>query len=148
MAQSIFPIITISSGNGLRFFKGVPQLESRKLHFLGTRLPSQNCEKLMTYQAPCVIPSGLRIPAIKRRVTKGGLNEVSLVPRKPNMNLSGKMMMHVEIDSSGDVLYDIVRYRPNDLATILPDKVQGCYLLDGQWGAVGSIICWNFTYGT
>nr|GEW41996.1 kirola-like [Tanacetum cinerariifolium] len=56
------------------------------------------------------------------------------------------MMMHVEIDSSGDVLYDIVRYRPNDLATILPDKVQGCYLLDGQWGAVGSIICWNFTY--
>lgn len=56
------------------------------------------------------------------------------------------LMMHVEIKSSGDVLYDIVRYRPNDLATILPDKVQGCYMLDGQWGAVGSIICWNFTY--
>ncbi|XP_076947204.1 MLP-like protein 31 [Bidens hawaiensis] len=62
------------------------------------------------------------------------------------MALAGKMMMHVEINSGGDVLHDIVRNRPNDIASTLPDKVHSCVLVEGQWGAVGSVICWNFTY--
>lgn len=63
------------------------------------------------------------------------------------MPLAGKMMMYVEINSSGDVLHDIVRFRPNDIASMLPDNVYSWELLDGQWGTVGSIICWNFSYG-
>nr|XP_043627108.1 MLP-like protein 43 [Erigeron canadensis] len=62
------------------------------------------------------------------------------------MAVSGKMMMYVNIKSRGDELHEIIRFRPNDLALMLPDKVHSCVLLDGEWGAVGSIISWNFTY--
>ncbi|KAJ0435842.1 putative Bet v I/Major latex protein [Helianthus annuus] len=62
------------------------------------------------------------------------------------MALAGKMMMYLEINSPGEVLHDIVRNRPNDIASMLPDKVHSCDLVEGQWGAVGSVICWNFTY--
>ncbi|KAJ0828429.1 putative Bet v I/Major latex protein [Helianthus annuus] len=64
------------------------------------------------------------------------------------MALAGKMMMYLEINSPGEVLHDIVRNRPNDIASMLPDKVHSCDLVEGQWGAVGSVICWNFTYGS
>ncbi|KAK9074544.1 hypothetical protein SSX86_007142 [Deinandra increscens subsp. villosa] len=62
------------------------------------------------------------------------------------MAVAGKMAMYVKINAGGDVLYDIVRNRPNDIASMLPDKVYSCELLEGEWGAVGSVICWNFSY--
>nr|GMD66051.1 kirola-like [Ipomoea batatas] len=27
-----------------------------------------------------------------------------------------------------------------------PDKIHGCDLHEGEWGTVGSVICWNFTH--
>ncbi|KAD1579685.1 hypothetical protein R6Q59_006665 [Mikania micrantha] len=62
------------------------------------------------------------------------------------MVVAGKMMMYVPINASGAVLHDIVTNRPNDIASMLPDKVHSCELVEGQWGQVGSVICWNFTY--
>ncbi|KAI3818253.1 hypothetical protein L1987_12056 [Smallanthus sonchifolius] len=62
------------------------------------------------------------------------------------MALAGKMMMYVEINSGGDVLHDIIKNIPNDIASMLPDKIQSCDLVEGEWGTVGSVICWNFTY--
>lgn len=63
------------------------------------------------------------------------------------MALAGKMMTYLKIDSSGDVLHDIIRNKPNDIAMMLPDKVHSCDLVEGQLGSVGSVLCWNFTFG-
>ncbi|KVH97670.1 hypothetical protein Ccrd_000228, partial [Cynara cardunculus var. scolymus] len=63
------------------------------------------------------------------------------------MALIGKLMMQIEISSHGDIFHDLLRHRPNDLASITPAKVHGCDILDGQLGAVGSVISWNYTHG-
>ncbi|XP_024988949.1 kirola-like [Cynara cardunculus var. scolymus] len=62
------------------------------------------------------------------------------------MALIGKLMMQIEISSHGDIFHDLLRHRPNDLASITPAKVHGCDILDGQLGAVGSVISWNYTH--
>ncbi|KVH97648.1 Bet v I domain-containing protein [Cynara cardunculus var. scolymus] len=61
------------------------------------------------------------------------------------MALIGKLIMHQDISSRGDLFHDLIRHRPNDIATISPDKLHGCDILEGERGAVGSIICWDYT---
>ncbi|KAI3499992.1 hypothetical protein L1887_35807 [Cichorium endivia] len=61
------------------------------------------------------------------------------------MALSGKLIGYVEITSGGDVFHDFLRHKPHEVASIFPDKVHGCDLVEGQRGDVGSTVCWNFT---
>ncbi|KAL7590501.1 hypothetical protein Lser_V15G37233 [Lactuca serriola] len=57
------------------------------------------------------------------------------------VNLIGQ----VEITSGGDVLHDLLRFKPNDIPPMCSNKMYRCDLLSGQRGDVGSTICWNFT---
>nr|GMD72434.1 kirola-like [Ipomoea batatas] len=61
-------------------------------------------------------------------------------------NLGGKLVSQIEIKSDGDVFHEIFRYRPNHISTMSSDKIHGCDLHEGEWGTVGSVICWTFTH--
>lgn len=63
------------------------------------------------------------------------------------MGLSGKKVVQVDIKGNGDVFHGLIRYTPNDLSKISPEHVKGCELLEGEWGAVGSIINWTYLIG-
>ncbi|KAJ9563789.1 hypothetical protein OSB04_008949 [Centaurea solstitialis] len=52
--------------------------------------------------------------------------------------------MYLDISSGGDVFYDILTNKPEEIAFVSPDKVQGCDI-EGQRGVVGSMLCWNYT---
>ncbi|KAI3720121.1 hypothetical protein L6452_21031 [Arctium lappa] len=60
------------------------------------------------------------------------------------MGLTGKLIMYLDISSRGDVFHDIFRHKPHEFASISPDKIHGCDI-DGERGAVGSVLCWNYT---
>ncbi|KAJ9554236.1 hypothetical protein OSB04_018281 [Centaurea solstitialis] len=62
------------------------------------------------------------------------------------MALVGKLIAHVEMNSGGKVLHDLLRHKPHDVASICPDKVHACDLVSGQRGAVGSTISWHYTH--
>ncbi|XP_024989873.1 MLP-like protein 34 [Cynara cardunculus var. scolymus] len=62
------------------------------------------------------------------------------------MALTGKLIAHVEMNSGGRVLHDLLRHNPHDIASICPHKVHGCDLVSGQRGAVGSTILWHYTH--
>ncbi|KAI3733838.1 hypothetical protein L6452_13295 [Arctium lappa] len=62
------------------------------------------------------------------------------------MALTGKLIAHVEMNSGGKVLHDLLRHKPHDIASICPHKVHGCDLVSGQRGAVGSTIMWHYTH--
>ncbi|XP_023765980.1 kirola [Lactuca sativa] len=58
----------------------------------------------------------------------------------------GKLVREVEIKSDINLVYEIYKHKPNNSAVIAPDKVQGCDLVSGQWGAPGSVILWRFIH--
>ncbi|XP_071693979.1 kirola-like [Rutidosis leptorrhynchoides] len=62
------------------------------------------------------------------------------------MALTGQVSKKVDITCHGKLLHEIYKYKPNNVANIAPDKVRGCDLVSGEWGAVGSIISWNYIY--
>ncbi|KAK6157591.1 hypothetical protein DH2020_011839 [Rehmannia glutinosa] len=62
------------------------------------------------------------------------------------MGLKGKLISQIDIKSDGDVFHEIFREKPHHVAGISPDHVQNCDLHDGEWGKVGSIICWDYTH--
>lgn len=63
------------------------------------------------------------------------------------MSLVGKLVTEVELNSSGDAVFDIIAHKPNQLVNSFPDIIQGCDLLDGVWGALGCVIFVNYTQG-
>ncbi|XP_052206230.1 kirola-like [Diospyros lotus] len=62
------------------------------------------------------------------------------------MGLTGKMERQIELKSGGDLLHEIFKSKPHHVSGITPAKVQGCSLIQGEWGKNGSIICWNYTH--
>ncbi|XP_057781590.1 kirola-like [Salvia miltiorrhiza] len=62
------------------------------------------------------------------------------------MGLHGKLIAAVEFKAGGDVFHELVKNNPQNFSTITPKKVQGCDLHEGQFGHVGSIICWRYTH--
>ncbi|KAL7597907.1 hypothetical protein Lser_V15G26316 [Lactuca serriola] len=61
------------------------------------------------------------------------------------MALSGKLIGHVDVSKKGEICH-LFRNNPYEIAIISPDKVQGCDLIDGDRGDVGSVICWHYTH--
>ncbi|XP_057781599.1 kirola-like [Salvia miltiorrhiza] len=61
------------------------------------------------------------------------------------MGLHGKLISAVEYKAGGDVFHELFRYKPENISIMSPDKIQGCDLHEGQFGHVGSIICWRYT---
>ncbi|KAI3731568.1 hypothetical protein L1987_62757 [Smallanthus sonchifolius] len=62
------------------------------------------------------------------------------------MALSGKLIGYVDISKKADVFHDLFRHNPHKMVAITPDKVHDCELLEGERGAVGSVISWHYTH--
>ncbi|KAK6126883.1 hypothetical protein DH2020_014461 [Rehmannia glutinosa] len=62
------------------------------------------------------------------------------------MGLTGKLVAAIEFKAGGDVFHELFRHKPQHISTVTPDKVQGCELHEGEFGHVGSIICWKYTH--
>ncbi|CAA0840794.1 MLP-like protein 28 [Striga hermonthica] len=62
------------------------------------------------------------------------------------MGLTGKLIAAIEFEAGGDVFHQLFRHTPHHVSTASPDKVQGCDLIEGDFGHVGSIICWRYTH--
>ncbi|KAK6146775.1 hypothetical protein DH2020_020644 [Rehmannia glutinosa] len=67
-----------------------------------------------------------------------------LLPSEKEMGLSGKLVSQISIKSDGNVFHELFRYKPHHISDICPEKVQRVDLLSGQWGTVGSVVCWYF----
>ncbi|KAL3839900.1 hypothetical protein ACJIZ3_024491 [Penstemon smallii] len=63
------------------------------------------------------------------------------------MGLHGTLVASVEFKAGGDLYHELVRYNPNKVADITPEKVQGCDVHEGEFGKVGSIVLWRYTHG-
>ncbi|XP_047938550.1 kirola-like [Salvia hispanica] len=55
-----------------------------------------------------------------------------------------KLVSQVCIKSDGDVFHQLFREKPHKISGMCPDKVKACELHQGQWGSVGSVICWSY----
>ncbi|GKA56672.1 Bet v I domain-containing protein [Tanacetum coccineum] len=60
------------------------------------------------------------------------------------MALTERLVKKTSITCRGNLLHDIYKHKPYNVAAIAPDKVQGCDLISGEWGAPGSVISWRF----
>lgn len=63
------------------------------------------------------------------------------------MGLHGKLVAAIEFKAGGDVFHELFKHNPQHLSSASPVKVQGCDLIEGQFGQVGAIICWRYTHG-
>lgn len=63
------------------------------------------------------------------------------------MGLQGKMEVEVDIKSCGDVFHELWSTKPHHVSNIVPDKIHGCDVHEGDYGHVGSIILWTYTHG-
>ncbi|KAK8713084.1 hypothetical protein V6N13_148310 [Hibiscus sabdariffa] len=57
--------------------------------------------------------------------------------------LINKLEAIIEMKASPEQFYDMLANKPHHLHHACSDKIQGCDLLEGQWGKVGSIIRWR-----
>ncbi|KAG6436664.1 hypothetical protein SASPL_101566 [Salvia splendens] len=62
------------------------------------------------------------------------------------MGLHGKLVAAIEFKAGGDVFHELFKHKPEHLSKASPIRVQGCDLIQGQFGQVGAIICWRYTH--
>ncbi|XP_073062546.1 MLP-like protein 43 [Primulina eburnea] len=62
------------------------------------------------------------------------------------MGLIGTLIAATEFKAGGDLFHDLFKKKPQHISAASPDKVQGCDLHEGEFGKVGSIICWRYTH--
>ncbi|KZV30095.1 MLP-like protein 34-like [Dorcoceras hygrometricum] len=62
------------------------------------------------------------------------------------MGLIGRLVAATEFKADGDLFHDLLKKKPQQISDASPDKVQGCDLHEGDFGKVGSIICWRYTH--
>ncbi|KAL7606648.1 hypothetical protein Lser_V15G14978 [Lactuca serriola] len=60
------------------------------------------------------------------------------------MNLSGNLVNETTIESDGDAFLELFCYKPYAILNMCPNSIQGCDILDGEWGSVGSVIIWKY----
>ncbi|KAK8526240.1 hypothetical protein V6N13_017292 [Hibiscus sabdariffa] len=59
---------------------------------------------------------------------------------------TGKLEVDVEIKASPEQFHDMFTNKPHHVHHTCKDKIQGCDLLEGEWGKVGTIIHWNYVH--
>ncbi|KAL5763251.1 hypothetical protein ACOSP7_019515 [Xanthoceras sorbifolium] len=62
------------------------------------------------------------------------------------MSLIGQLETDVEIKAPADKFHDVFSCRPHHISNVTPEKIQGVDLHEGEWGKVGTIICWNYMH--
>ncbi|PWA61865.1 kirola [Artemisia annua] len=60
------------------------------------------------------------------------------------MGLIEKKVAKIDIICNGDIIYGLFRYRLSELLNLAPEYFKSCKLQEGEWGAIGSIINWNY----
>ncbi|XP_022776427.1 MLP-like protein 43 [Durio zibethinus] len=60
--------------------------------------------------------------------------------------LAGKLETDVEIKASPQQFHDMLSNKPHHVHHTCNDKIQGCDLHEGDWGTVGSIVCWSYVH--
>ncbi|KAG4208263.1 hypothetical protein ERO13_A03G119900v2 [Gossypium hirsutum] len=60
--------------------------------------------------------------------------------------LTGKIEADVEIKSSPGQFHEMFAHKPHHVHHTCYDKIQGCDLLEGEWGKVGTIISWRYVH--
>ncbi|KAJ4710007.1 MLP protein [Melia azedarach] len=63
------------------------------------------------------------------------------------MSLAGKMETVVQVKSPAAKFHEGFSCKPHIVASMSPQSIQGCDLLEGQWGNPGCIICWRYFHG-
>ncbi|OWM86180.1 MLP-like protein 31 [Punica granatum] len=58
----------------------------------------------------------------------------------------GRMEIDVGIRSPPDKFHDVFSCRPHHISNVTPAKIQGVKLHEGNWGKVGSILCWDYVH--
>uniref|UniRef100_M1AFT4 Major latex n=1 Tax=Solanum tuberosum TaxID=4113 RepID=M1AFT4_SOLTU len=61
------------------------------------------------------------------------------------MGLKSVLSAKIEMKANKNVFHDIFTNKSHHVSTISPLHVQGCELLEGVFGTVGSKICWTYT---
>ncbi|XP_022979961.1 MLP-like protein 43 [Cucurbita maxima] len=56
----------------------------------------------------------------------------------------GRLETDVHIRASASKFHEIFHKRTHHISNVSTDKVHGVDLLEGEWGEVGSIICWRY----
>lgn len=64
-----------------------------------------------------------------------------------NMDLTGKQDVDVEIKSTAEEFYNVLKSKIQHLPNISSDKVHGVEVQEGDWEASGSVKLWKFTVG-
>ncbi|KAK9698736.1 hypothetical protein RND81_08G127700 [Saponaria officinalis] len=57
------------------------------------------------------------------------------------MGVTGKLEIEVDIKSSGDVFHELLGNNPHHIPNIIPDKVHGCDLHEGDFGQLEGKKC-------
>ncbi|KAK8587470.1 hypothetical protein V6N13_086455 [Hibiscus sabdariffa] len=60
--------------------------------------------------------------------------------------LTGKLENDVEIDAFPDKFIYMFTHMPHHVHHTSSERVQGCDLHEGEFGTVGSIICWRYVH--
>lgn len=61
--------------------------------------------------------------------------------------LSGKLVSQTQIKCDGNVFYQLFREETHRISSLSPEKIHGIELVEGVWGAEGSIICTKYVSG-
>ncbi|KAL9231102.1 hypothetical protein vseg_006365 [Gypsophila vaccaria] len=61
------------------------------------------------------------------------------------MGVTGKLEIEVDIKASGDVFHELLGKNPQHVSNIVPEKIHGCELHEGDFGRTDSIIEWDYT---
>ncbi|KAL9453443.1 hypothetical protein AB3S75_009115 [Citrus x aurantiifolia] len=57
---------------------------------------------------------------------------------------SNKVETVVEVRAPAAKFHQVFSCKPHILASMSPQSIQGCDLLEGEWGKPGCIICWRY----
>ncbi|KAA0067638.1 MLP-like protein 43 [Cucumis melo var. makuwa] len=60
------------------------------------------------------------------------------------MGLYGKLEKDVPIKASASKFHEIFHKRPHHISNVSSDIIHGVDLHEGEWGKVGSIVCWRY----
>ncbi|KAM7463437.1 hypothetical protein LguiA_031558 [Lonicera macranthoides] len=62
------------------------------------------------------------------------------------MSLTGHLVGQISIKSDGNVFHELVKDKPHHIPNISPRHIQGLDLHEGEFGAVGSVLFFNYIH--
>ncbi|XP_074311590.1 MLP-like protein 43 [Silene latifolia] len=62
------------------------------------------------------------------------------------MGVTGKLEVEIDIKHSGDVFHELFGTKPHHISNIIPHRIHGCEVHEGEFGKPGSIIQWEYTH--